>query len=295
MDNVLYQHRYEELVKGAEKALRELTPAATTRPQRLHSAIRYSLDAGGKRLRPVLCLATAQAFQPYADALHAAVALECIHSYSLIHDDLPCMDDSDLRRGHPSCHKAFDEATALLAGDALIPMAFQLIADGYAKKPAIVQALVAELSRAAGSQLLVGGQAEDMNGNTPGDAADRLDFILRGKTAALISAPFVMGAIIGGASDEDIKRCRNAGIATGVAFQLVDDLLDVTGNAAELGKPVGADVKNKKLTFNGLHGIEATRRRIEELTQSALSELKACNAQTDFLCTLISKMAQRSR
>ncbi|MEI6597859.1 MAG: polyprenyl synthetase family protein, partial [bacterium] len=190
MDNVLYQHRYEELVKGTEKALRELTPAATTRPQRLHSAIRYSLDAGGKRLRPVLCLATTQAFQPYADALHAAVALECIHSYSLIHDDLPCMDDSDLRRGHPSCHKAFDEATALLAGDALIPMAFQLIADGYAKKPAIAQALVAELSRAAGSQLLVGGQAEDMNGSTPGDAVDRLDFILRGKTAALISAPF---------------------------------------------------------------------------------------------------------
>jgi len=295
MDNVLYQHRYEELVKGAEKAMRELTPAAATRPERLHSAIRYSLDAGGKRLRPVLCLATAQAFQPYADALHAAVALECIHSYSLIHDDLPCMDNSDLRRGHPSCHKAFDEATALLAGDALIPMAFQLIADGYAKKPAIVQTLVAELSRAAGSQLLVGGQAEDMLGHTSGDAADRLDFILRGKTAALISAPFVMGAIIGGASDEDIKRCRKAGIATGIAFQLVDDLLDVTGNASELGKPVGADLKNNKLTYPGLHGIEATRRRIAELTQSAQDELKACNAQTDFLCTLIAKMAQRSR
>ena len=295
MDNLLYQHRYEELVKSAEKALRELTPAATTRPQRLHSAMRYSLEAGGKRLRPVLCLAAAQAFQPNADGLHAAVALECIHSYSLIHDDLPCMDNSDLRRGHPSCHKAFDEATALLAGDALIPLAFQLIAEGYATKPAIVQALVAELARAAGSQLLVGGQAEDMNGHAPGAAADRLDFILRGKTAALISAPFVMGAIIGGASKEDIARCRQAGIAVGIAFQLVDDLLDVTGNAIELGKPAGADLKNNKLTYPGLHGFEATRQRIGELTQVALNELNACHAKTDFLGTLIAKMAQRTR
>ncbi len=295
MDNVLYQHRYEELVKITEKALQELTPAASTRPQRLHAAMRYSLDAGGKRLRPVLCQATAQAFQADADARHAAVAVECIHAYSLIHDDLPCMDNSDLRRGHPSCHKAFDEATALLAGDALIPLAFQLIAEGYAAKPTIVQLLVAELAQASGSQLLVGGQAEDMNGNAPGDVADRHDFILRGKTAALISAPIVMGAIIGGASNDDIQRCRKAGVAAGISFQLVDDLLDVTGNAQEIGKPVGADVKNNKLTYPGLHGFEATRQRIAELTQTALSELNACNAKTDFLCTLISKMSQRTR
>ena len=293
MDEVLYQHRYEELLKITQKAIVELTPAAQVRPQRLHAAIRYSLDAGGKRLRPVLCLATAQSFQPYADARHAAVALECIHSYSLIHDDLPCMDNSDLRRGHPSCHKAFDEATALLAGDALIPLAFQMLAEGYAAHPTMVQPLVLELAQAAGSRFLVGGQAEDMNGAAPDNAAERLEFILRGKTAALISTPLVMGAIIGQASTEDIARCRKAGIAAGIAFQLVDDLLDVTGDGNKLGKPVGADAKNNKLTYISLHGIPATRQRITELSQSAVSELKACNAQSDFLCKLILKMAQR--
>lgn len=293
MDEVLYQHRYEELLKITQKAIVELTPAAQVRPQRLHAAIRYSLDAGGKRLRPVLCLATAQSFQPYADARHAAVALECIHSYSLIHDDLPCMDNSDLRRGHPSCHKAFDEATALLAGDALIPLAFQMLAEGYAAHPTMVQPLVLELAQAAGSRFLVGGQAEDMNGAAPDNAAERLEFILRGKTAALISTPLVMGAIIGQASTEDIARCRKAGIAAGIAFQLVDDLLDVTGDGNKLGKPVGADAKNNKLTYVSLHGIPATRQRITELSQSAVSELKACNAQSDFLCKLILKMAQR--
>lgn len=295
MDDVLYQHRYEELVKITEKALQELTPSASTRPQRLHAAMRYALDAGGKRLRPVLCLATAQAFQPYADARHAAVAIECIHSYSLIHDDLPSMDNSDLRRGQPSCHKAFDEATALLAGDALIPLAFQLIAEGYATQPTTVQSLVAELAQASGSQLLVGGQTEDMAGITDGNKVDQLDFILRGKTAAMISAPLVIGAIIGSASTEDIQRCRKAGVAAGMAFQLVDDLLDVTGDADELGKPVGADIKNNKLTYPRLHGLEATQKRVAELTQEAIHELRACNAQTDFICTLIEKMAQRTR
>ena len=295
MEKDLYQHRYEEWVKVVEQSLRELTPTANTRPQRLHAAMRYSLDAGGKRLRPVLCLATAQAFQPNADARHAAVALECIHSYSLIHDDLPCMDNSDLRRGHPSCHKAFDEATALLAGDALIPLAFQLIAEGYAKKPEIVSLLVAELAKASGSELLVGGQTEDMMGSSTSQGADQLDFILRGKTAAMISAPLTMGAIIGGASNEDIARCRKAGVAAGIAFQLVDDLLDVTGDAHELGKPVGADIINNKLTYPGLHGLDATRKRISELTEEAIRELKACRAQTEFLCTLIQKMSQRTR
>ena len=122
MDASLFQSRHEAFITQAETSLRQLTPAATARPARLHGAMRYSLEAGGKRLRPVLCLATAAAFDPQADATPAATALECIHTYSLIHDDLPCMDDSDLRRGRPSCHKAFDEATALLAGDALLPL-----------------------------------------------------------------------------------------------------------------------------------------------------------------------------
>ncbi|MFM7742354.1 MAG: polyprenyl synthetase family protein, partial [Verrucomicrobiota bacterium] len=128
MDASLFQSRHEAFITQAETALRRLAPAATARPARLHEAMRYALEAGGKRLRPVLCLASAVAFDPQADASHAATALECVHTYSLIHDDLPCMDDSDLRRGRPSCHKAFDDATALLAGDALQPRAFELLA-----------------------------------------------------------------------------------------------------------------------------------------------------------------------
>ena len=188
MDASLFQSRHEAFITQAEASLRRLTPAATARPARLHGAMRYSLEAGGKRLRPVLCLATAVAFDPQADATHAATALECIHTYSLIHDDLPCMDDSDLRRGRPSCHKAFDEATALLAGDALQPLAFELLAVGYADRPALATALVRELAVTAGSTLLVGGQTEDMGGLAAGATDDRLRFILLGKTAAMLSA-----------------------------------------------------------------------------------------------------------
>ena len=155
MDAALFQKQFDDLTQEAEKALRSLTPSATTSPARLHEAMRYSLDAGGKRLRPVLCLAAAKAFRAEADAKHAATAIECIHTYSLIHDDLPCMDNSDLRRGKPSCHKKFDEATALLAGDALIPLAFKLLTQGYSDNPALVQELVGELAEASGSTLLV--------------------------------------------------------------------------------------------------------------------------------------------
>jgi len=295
MDDARFQARHEALIQTAEQALRSLTPAADTRPARLHAAMRYSLEAGGKRLRPVLCLAAAQAFRPDADARHAATALECIHTYSLIHDDLPCMDDSDLRRGRPSCHKAFDEATALLAGDALQPLAFELLAKGYAADPALAAALVRELAVTAGSTLLVGGQTEDMGGLAAGADADRLEFILLGKTAAMLSAPLAMGARIGGASAEDVERCRRAGRAAGIAFQLVDDLLDLSSDSVQMGKPVGADAQNGKFTYPGLHGVPATRARIERLTLEATAHLADCRADTSFLQALIVRMAQRDR
>lgn len=295
MDAARFQSQHDSLIQAAETALRTLTPAADTRPARLHAAMRYSLEAGGKRLRPVLCLAAAQAFQPTADGRHAATALECIHTYSLIHDDLPCMDNSDLRRGRPSCHKAFDEATALLAGDALLPLAFALLAQGYADRPELVRRLVAELAHAAGSTLLVGGQTEDMGGLAAGADADRLEFILLGKTAAMLSAPLAMGALIGGASDDDVEHCRRAGRAAGIAFQLVDDLLDGSANAAQLGKPVGADAQNGKFTYPGLHGIPATQARILALTAEANEHLAACRGDTTFLRTLITRMASRDR
>lgn len=295
MDDARFQAQHAALIQTAERGLRELTPSADTRPARLHAAMRYSLEAGGKRLRPVLCLAAAQAFRPDADARHAATALECIHTYSLIHDDLPCMDNSDLRRGRPSCHKAFDEATALLAGDALQPLAFELLATGYAAHPALANALVRELAVTAGSTLLVGGQTEDMGGLAAGANADRLEFILLGKTAAMLSAPLAMGALIGGATDADVERCRRAGRAAGIAFQLVDDLLDLSSDSVQMGKPVGADAQNGKFTYPGLHGVPATRTRIQALTAEANAHLEACRADTTFLRALITRMASRTR
>ena len=293
MDASLFQSRHEAFIQQAEASLRRLTPSATARPARLHAAMRHSLDAGGKRLRPVLCLASAVAFDPRADAGHAATALECIHTYSLIHDDLPCMDNSDLRRGRPSCHKAFDEATALLAGDALQPLAFELLATGYAANPALATALVRELAVTAGSTLLVGGQTEDMGGLAAGATDDRLEFILLGKTAAMLSASFAMGALVGGASAADVDHFRRAGRASGIAFQLVDDLLDLTADAAQLGKPVGTDAQNGKFTYAGLHGVEATKRRIDALTAETIGHLQATKADTTFLAELVRRMSAR--
>lgn len=291
MDASLFQSRHEAFIEQAESSLRRLTPVSTTRPERLHEAMRYSLEAGGKRLRPVLCLASAAAFTPQADAAHAATALECIHTYSLIHDDLPCMDDSDLRRGRPSCHKSFDEATALLAGDALQPLAFELLATGYASKPTLATALVRELALAAGSRLLVGGQTEDMDGQE--NDSDRIEFILLGKTAAMLSASFAMGAMVGGASAVDVEHFRLAGRASGIAFQLVDDLLDLTADADQLGKPVGADAENGKSTYVDMHGIGATKERIEALTIETVGHLRATKGDTAFLVELVRRMSAR--
>ena len=293
MDSAAFEAKLKALTAQAEDGLRRLTPPADARPARLHAAMRHSLDAGGKRLRPVLCLASAEAFGAGADATPAAVALECVHTYSLIHDDLPCMDDSDLRRGRPSCHRAFDEATALLAGDALLALAFELLASGHASHPELAAALVRELGRTAGSTLLVGGQAEDMGGLAAGATDERLDFILEGKTAAMIGSSFAMGAMIGGADAGDVDRFRRAGRAVGRAFQLVDDLLDVTADAASLGKPAGADAANGKLTYVALHGAVATRALIGRLTASAEAELCATAGDTAFLVELTRRMSDR--
>lgn len=293
MDSGGFELRLRALTTKAEEALRRLTPRADARPARLHAAMRHSLDAGGKRLRPVLCLASAEAFGGGSRADHAATALECVHTYSLIHDDLPCMDDSDLRRGRPSCHKAFDEATALLAGDALLALAFELLAAGHATEPELATALVGELARTCGSGLLVGGQAEDMGGLASGATDERLDFILEGKTAAMIGSSFAMGAMIGGATAADVDRFRRAGRSVGRAFQLMDDLLDVTADSASLGKPAGADAQNGKLTYVGLHGADAARARVARLTTAAVEDLQATVGEVSFLAELVRRLSAR--
>jgi geranylgeranyl diphosphate synthase type II len=293
MDGTRFQSLHDGLIGEVETALRSLTPPADARPARLHAAMRHSLEAGGKRLRPVIALAAARAFAPTVDARAAAVALECIHTYSLIHDDLPCMDDADLRRGRPSCHKAFDEATALLAGDALIPLAFELLARGYGDRPGLLKELTLELAVTAGPSLLVGGQTEDMGGLAAGADPDRLEFILLGKTAAMLGASFAMGALVGGAGPAEVDAFRRAGRSAGIAFQLVDDLLDLTADAAQMGKPVGADAQNNKLTYAGLFGVPAAQARVVALTGEAITALQSTSGDTTFLTELVRRLASR--
>ncbi|MBI4625180.1 MAG: polyprenyl synthetase family protein [Verrucomicrobia bacterium] len=309
-----------------EHGLDRLVPPGNTRPARLHRAMRYSLEAGGKRLRPVLVLATAESFaaaaapvgaapspprlgpslalQPSAiDPLPAAVALECVHTYSLIHDDLPCMDNDDLRRGRPTAHKQFDEATALLAGDALLTHAFALLATGYAAQPALANALTRELADAAGSRRLIGGQMEDLLAERKPDATnDELEFIHLNKTAAMIETALVMGGLVGahstssgqGTSEAGLATLRRAGRHLGLAFQIIDDILDATADTATLGKTAGKDAKAGKTTFVKLHGLEASRRFATEHTKAAAGAFMELSVNTDFLTALVESMATRA-
>jgi geranylgeranyl pyrophosphate synthase len=197
--------KLNQLISEVETSLGQLVPVhrgTEAGPGRIHDAMRYSLQAGGKRLRPILVLSTAALFRPNLSALPAAVAVECVHTYSLVHDDLPCMDNDDLRRGRPTAHKQFDEATALLAGDALLTHAFLIIATRYAADPALAAALVRELADAAGSARLVGGQMQDLLAEKKADAtAAELEFIHLNKTAAVLEASLIMGGLVGGADD----------------------------------------------------------------------------------------------
>ena len=286
---------FKRQIARVERGLDLHVPRADARPARLHTAMRYSLQAGGKRLRPVLVLAAADLFDAKDDtALPAAIAVECIHTYSLIHDDLPCMDNDDLRRGRPTAHKAFDEATALLAGDALLTHAFSLIATAYAAQPALAQALVRELADAAGSRRLVGGQMEDLLAEKKTDAtADELEFIHLNKTAAMIEASLVMGGLVGGAGQEAIAGLRRAGGPLGLGFQIIDDILDATADSATLGKTAGKDARAGKTTYVTMHGLEASRRLADEHTAAVLQELGQLPGETVFLAALVRTMAAR--
>ncbi len=278
----------------AEQGLGRLVPPGATRPARLHEAMRYALLGGGKRLRPVLTLAAADLFGAKHDALPAAVALECIHTYSLVHDDLPCMDNDDLRRGHPTTHRQFDEATALLAGDALLTLAFQLLARHYAAQPALASALTQVIADAAGSERLIGGQMEDLLAEQKADAtADELEFIHLNKTAAMIIASLVAGGLCGGADEKQLATLRTTGRHLGLAFQIVDDILDATADTATLGKTAGKDAKVGKTTYVKLHGLDASRKFARIQTDDALAALRALPGDRTFLAALIESMVGR--
>lgn len=281
----------------AEKALQEHLPLAGTRPARLHEAMRYSVEAGGKRLRPVLVLAAADLFSaPLFRADAAAAAIEFIHTYSLIHDDLPCMDNDDLRRGRPTAHKQFDEATALLAGDALLTHAFWKLAASYGDEPLVTTGLLFELGSAAGSERLIGGQMEDLlaeknSATTP----DELRSIHLKKTAAMIAASLAMGGIVAHAKREEVDTLRQAGEHLGLAFQIIDDILDATADTATLGKTAGKDAKADKTTYVKLHGIKAARTLARKESDAALAALARLPGDTSFLAALVHDMAARNR
>lgn len=290
--------KFNGFLARIDAGVKQHVPAAESRPTRLHSAMRYSLEAGGKRLRPVLVLATAEVVaSPGADAcdpVPAAVALECVHTYSLVHDDLPCMDNDDLRRGRPTAHKAFDEATALLAGDALLTHAFLLLSTAYGSRPTLAVALVRELADAAGSRRLIGGQMEDLLAEKkPSPTADELDFIHLNKTAAMIEASLVMGGLTGGAPLDTVDCLRRGGRHLGLAFQIIDDILDATADTATLGKTAGKDARAEKTTYVKVHGLAGARAAADEQTRAAVETLRSLPGDPGFLVTLAEQMGAR--
>lgn len=265
-------------------------------PPRLASAMLHSLTAGGKRIRPALCMAcAAMCGMPVRQVLPFAAAIEMIHTYSLIHDDLPAMDNDDLRRGKPSCHKAFDEATAILAGDGLLTDAFHMIC-GMDAPAALVLRATAELAQAAGSCGMVGGQMLDMlQTGKKGVQLEELRAMQAAKTGAILRASCVCGAILAGASARDIELVGEYGLAFGRAFQIVDDILDVTGDVKTLGKPAGSDEAAGKNTWPLLVGLAESKRLAQAETAEAISALAAFSgSEASFLRELALFSLERS-
>ena len=259
---------------AVEAALEQILPSENTQPESIHRAMRYSIRAGGKRVRPVLCIETARMFSHDLEgAIRVGSAIECIHTYSLIHDDLPALDNDDLRRGKPTSHKVFGEAIAILAGDALLTLAFQTLATAPLE-PARGVRVIAEIAAAAGTvDGMVGGQVADVEaGGKPVDQPT-IEYIHRSKTAALIRGSIVAGAIAGGAATDDVERLRRFGDYIGWAFQVVDDLLDVEESSATLGKTAGKDRAQAKATYPALYGIEKSRAIAADLERRALAEV----------------------
>lgn len=268
----------EKKGKMVEEALKRFLPASEDFPSEIHTAMRYSLFAGGKRIRPILALAAAQAVGgELSKVLPAACALEMIHTYSLIHDDLPAIDNDDLRRGRPTSHKVFGEAMAVLAGDALLTQAFIVLsAPDFVKTvgPAKAAAAVHEIAQAAGSRGMVGGQTVDILSTGKTLELPTLEYIHTHKTGALIRASVRVGGILAGARKKQLEILNRYGEKVGLVFQIVDDILDVEGKSEELGKTAGKDRAAKKITYPAYYGLEESRRRAQELILAAKEGIK---------------------
>jgi geranylgeranyl diphosphate synthase type II len=268
------------------------------RPQRLHESVTYSLSAGGKRIRPVLCLAAYESCggKP-EDGVPYAAALELIHTYSLIHDDLPAMDDDDLRRGKPTNHVVFGDGMAVLAGDALLTEAFVLLSDARFRPDSVcdgqVLRVINEISFASGQEGMVGGQAQDLLSEDAEPDADTLSFIHAHKTAALLRASVVSGGILADADVDAMDALRLYGQNIGIAFQVIDDILDIVGETEVTGKPVGSDEAKKKMTYPKLYGLGQSKQKAEELITTALDAISGFDDKAEPLRAIARYLAER--
>ena len=289
-------HYLRKLTKAVNRALHRLLPPAQTKPATIHQAMRYSIFAGGKRLRPALCLAAAEACGGRtADAMPLACAVECIHTYSLIHDDLPAMDDDDFRRGQPTNHKVFGEGIAILAGDALLTQAFEIAAKCKAASRYPHQAMISEIAVAAGSLHLIAGQVADLEGEGKEISPAQLRYIHERKTAALIRASVRLGAMSANATASQLKAIGDFGFNVGLAFQVIDDILDVTESSAQLGKTAGKDTKAAKATYPAILGLEKSRRIAAGLTRKAFDSLRVFRTKAETLEAIAAFLLGRNK
>ena len=280
--------------KMVEDALQAYLPKPSVKPKTIHKAMRYSVFAGGKRLRPILCLAVAECCGgEAASALPLACAVECIHTYSLIHDDLPCMDNDDLRRGMPTSHKVFGEAIAVLTGDALLTFAFELAAQVPGWPRYSLKDVIRELAIASGSRSLIAGQVLDLESEGKRVSLPLLRFIHESKTAALLRATIRLGAMSANATPARLHSLSDFGTALGLAFQVIDDILDVTQSSETLGKSAGKDLASEKATYPSVIGLEASRKVARKLTEEAHRSLKPFGLKAEILHGLADYLLDR--
>ena len=280
--------------KEVDRALDRFLPKTSAPPATIHKAMRYSLFAGGKRLRPILCLAAAEACGGrIGSALPLACAVECIHTYSLVHDDLPSMDNDDLRRGRATCHKVFGDGIAILAGDALLTIAFEIAAHFRATTRYDLREILREIAQAAGSQKLIAGQVADLEAEGRRINRAQLRYIHENKTAALLTASVRLGAMAANATAKQLAAITAFGRALGLAFQVIDDILDVTQTSAKLGKSAGKDIAAKKATYPAVLGLEKSRAEARRLTSEAHRSLKSLGKGATVLRALADYLLQR--
>jgi geranylgeranyl diphosphate synthase type II len=293
----MLQDTLEQGQRMIDAALEKLLPPATQRPESIHQAMRHSVFAGGKRLRPVLCL---EAARMIAGRLPSGIedlgsALEMLHTYSLIHDDLPALDNDDLRRGKPTCHVVFGEAIAILAGDALQTQAYEVLSRLQCPAEARVR-IIEEIARGTGTvDGMIGGQVKDLEAERQTPDAATLEYIHRSKTGALITASLATGAIYAGGSHAEVQRLRDFGRAIGLAFQIADDVLDVTQSSEQLGKTAGKDAASEKATYPALFGIDESLKKADALVTSGCNALESFGARSQTLKDLARYLVQRTK